>query len=168
MNVINDQREVLINLRSEVDAAEGRLEKASRAREEMKRKREDAEKKQLLAEKNQRKILLEKKKMEDEIMKLEKDKIKIKQNLGIMEIEANSLSVELITKERKIARFDELNLYDTDGIPYSRLQSGLAPLLLNVSARKSELSNFQEKLEEKRVELMQMQQRIVDADKLVK
>ena len=48
------------------------------------------------------------------------------------------------------------------------MQSGLAPLLINVSARNSELNSFEEKLEDKTVELMQMQQKIDAAAKLEK
>ena len=57
MNVINDQREVLINLRSEVDTAEARLEKASRTTEKMVIKRNDAEKKKMIGRERYKKDL---------------------------------------------------------------------------------------------------------------
>jgi chromosome segregation ATPase len=81
MNAINDQREVLINLTTEVDTAEGRLEKAIRTRGEMEIKWKIAEKKRLLAKENTRKIYTEKRYLENEILKLEKDKYIIKPDL---------------------------------------------------------------------------------------
>ena len=47
MNVINDQREVLINLTTEVETAEGRLEKLIRIMEEVEMKRKEVEKTRL-------------------------------------------------------------------------------------------------------------------------
>ena len=60
----------------------------------------------MLAERNTRKIYTEKEKLQNETVKLEKDKIKIKQSLGIMELEANSLRVEMIINEEEIPRYD--------------------------------------------------------------
>ena len=112
MNVINDQREVLINLRSEVDTAEGRLDKASRTREEMEMKRKEAKKRKLLAEKDTDRIDIEKIQLENDIVKLEKNKFILKKNLGSMELDANKLREGMINNEEEISRYDTLiNLY---------------------------------------------------------
>ena len=112
MNFINDQREVLINLRSEVDTAEGRLDKASRTREEMEMKRKEAKKRKLLAEKDTDRIYIEKIQLENDIVKLEKNKFILKKNLGSMELDANKLREGMINNEEEISRYDTLiNLY---------------------------------------------------------
>ena len=118
MNVINDQREVLINLTTEVDTAEGRLVKAITTTDEMVMKRKDAEEKILLAEKNTNRIYMEKRQLKNEIVKLEKDKFEITQNLGSMEWDANKLREEMINNEEEVSRFDTLiNLYDKFPFP---------------------------------------------------
>ena len=118
LNVINDQREVLINLTTEVDTAEGRLVKAITTTDEMVMKRKDAEEKILLAEKNTNRIYMEKRQLKNEIVKLEKDKFEITQNLGSMEWDANKLREEINNNEEEVSRFDTLiNLYDKFPFP---------------------------------------------------
>ena len=118
LNVINDQREVLINLTTEVDTAEGRLVKAIKTTDEMVMKRKDGEEKILFAEKNTKRIYMEKRQLKNEIVKLEKDKFEITQNLGSMEWDANKLREEMINNEEEVSRYDTLiNLYDKFPFP---------------------------------------------------
>ena len=51
---------------------------------------------------------------------------------------------------------------------YFRLESGLAPLVTDVSTKRSELSKMEKNLEEKTVELHQMQLQIDASSKLLK
>ena len=51
---------------------------------------------------------------------------------------------------------------------YSRLKSGLAPLVADVSEKRSELSKMEKNLEEKAGELEQVQQKIDASSKLLK
>ena len=110
MNVINDQREVLINLTTEVDTAEGRLVKAIKTTDEMVMKRKDGEEKILFAEKNTKRIYMEKRQLKNEIVKLEKDKFEITQNLGSMEWDANKLREEIINNEEEVIRYYSMTL----------------------------------------------------------
>ena len=51
---------------------------------------------------------------------------------------------------------------------YFRLKSGLGPLFTDVSAKRSELRKMERNLEEKTVELEQVQQKIDASSKLLK
>ena len=95
MDAITEQKEVLINLRSEVDMAEERLDDALRITTEMEVKKKMAEKERLMAERDTRMIDNKKEKIETEIKMLEVAKVTTKKDLGSLRMEVGRLRQEM-------------------------------------------------------------------------
>ena len=95
MEAIKDQKEVLINLRSEVDIAEMRLDEASRMTEEMEMRKMEAENERIMAEKDTRRIDSKKEQLEIEIKKFEQAKVSTKQSLESLQLEVGRLRQEM-------------------------------------------------------------------------
>ena len=95
MGTIKDQKEVLINLRSDLDIAEVRLEEASKMTMEMEMKREVAETDRLMAEEETRRVNDRKKELEIEIQNFEEAKVITKQSLDTLHVEVRRMRKEL-------------------------------------------------------------------------
>ena len=95
MEAIKDQKDVLINLRSEVDIAELRLDEASRMTEEMEMRKMEAENERIMAEKDTRRIDSKKEQLEIEIQKFEQAKVSTKQSLESLQLEVGRLRQEM-------------------------------------------------------------------------
>ena len=95
MEAIKDQKDILINLRSEVDIAEMRLDEASRMTEEMEMRKMEAENERIMAEKDTRRTDNRKDKLEIEIKKLEEAKVSTKQSLERLQLEVGRLRQEM-------------------------------------------------------------------------
>ena len=95
MEAIKDQKEVLINLRSEVDIAEIRLDEARRMTEEMEMRKMEAENERIMAEKDTRRIDSKKEQLEIEIKKFEEAKVSTKQSLVSLQLKVGILRQEM-------------------------------------------------------------------------
>ena len=104
MDAIKEQKEVLINLRSEVDMAEERLDDALRKTTEMEGKKKIAEKERLLAERDTRMVDNKKEKIETEIRMLEEAKVITRKDLESLRMEAERLRQEMIENEDQMFR----------------------------------------------------------------
>ena len=104
MEAIKDQKEVLINLRSEVDLAEMRLDDAVSVTKVMEIRRKKAENEGLMAEKDTRMIDSKKNKLETEIHFLEEAKATTKVDLGSLRREVRRLRQETEDNENKMLR----------------------------------------------------------------
>ena len=103
METIKDQKEVLINLRSEVNTAETRLKEANRMTEEMEMRRNNAENERMVAEKNTRMIDSKKKELEMEIKTLED--FSSKQSQETLQLKVGRLREELGENEDEMFRY---------------------------------------------------------------
>jgi len=151
MDAIKEQKEVLINLRSEVDMAESMLGTAERKTREMEMKKSLAENARLIAERDTRMVDNKKKKLEIEIRKLEEARVTTEKDLGSLQSEVGRL-------RREMEENDDM---------MTRLKSGLAPMVSEVSSRRSELRQVETNLEEKTGELEQVLQKIDASSKLL-
>ena len=104
MEAIKDQKEVLINLRSEVDLAEMRLDDAVSVTKDMEIRRKKAENEGLMAEKDTRMIDSKKNKLETEIHFLEEAKATTKVDLGSLRREVKRLRQETEENEDEMFR----------------------------------------------------------------
>ena len=105
METIKDQKEVLINLRSEVNTAETRLKEANRMTEEMEMRRNNAENERMVAEKNTRMIDSKKKELEMEIKTLEDAKVSSRQSQETLQLKVGRLREELGENEDEMFRY---------------------------------------------------------------
>merc|ERR1712128_239391 len=92
-----------------------------------------------------------KEKIETEIKMLEVAKMTTRNDLESLRLEVGRLRQEMVENEDQMFR----------------LKSGLAPLVNDASATRSELSKMEKKLEEKTGELGQLQQQIDASSKLL-
>ena len=104
MEAIKDQKEVLINLRSEVDLAEMRLDDAFGETEEMEIRRKKAENERLMAENETRMIDSKKDTLGKEIEMLEKAKATTEEDLGSLRLEVERLRQETEENENEMIR----------------------------------------------------------------
>ena len=104
MEAIRDQKQVLIDLRSEVDIAEMKLFEAERETEEMEMKKKLAQKARLSAERDTRKIDNQKGKLEIEIKKLEEARVNTKKDLESLQEEVGRLRKQMEENGDKMQR----------------------------------------------------------------
>ena len=104
MDAIKEQEEVLINLRSEVNMAEQRLDDAMRKTTEMEGKKKIAEKERLLAERDTRMVDNKKEKIETEIKMLEEAKVITRKDLESLRMEVGRLRQEMVENEDQMFR----------------------------------------------------------------
>ena len=96
MNAINDQKKVLVKLRSEVNKAENRLERAMKVTNEIEMKRSEAENEIKTAERDTRMLSRRKEDLESEIRNLDQEKDEMKTTL-------EALQVIVIKKKLKVS-----------------------------------------------------------------
>ena len=104
MDAIKEQKEVLINLRSEVDMAEAMLGTAERKTLEMEVKKSLAEKARLNAERDTRMVDNKKQKLEIEIRKLEEARVTTEKDLGSLQSEVGRLRREMEENDDMMTR----------------------------------------------------------------
>ena len=104
MEAIKDQKEVLINLRSEVDLAEMRLDDAFSVTEEMEIRRKKAENKRLMSENETRMVDSKKDRLGKEIELLEKAKETTEEDLESLRLEVAKLRQETEENEDEMFR----------------------------------------------------------------
>ena len=104
MEAIKDQKEVLINLRSELDLAEMRLDDAIGVTEVMEIRRKKAENERLMAENDTRMIDSKKDRLGKEIELLEKAKATTEEDLGSLRLEVGRLRQETEENEDEMYR----------------------------------------------------------------
>ena len=168
MEAIKDQKEVLINLRSEIHISEMRLKETSRMTEEMEMIRNEAENERLIAETETRRIDSEKEEVEIEIKRLEEAKASTKQSLESLQVEVGRLRQEMEENGDEMIRYGEIIIRFYKVNYFFRLNSGLAPLEKDVSTKNLELSKIERNLAEKIGKLKAVQQKIAASSKLLK
>ena len=89
MNAINDQKKVLVKLRSEVNKAENRLERAMKVTNEIEMKRSEAENEIKTAERDTRMLSRRKEDLESEIRNLDQEKDEMKTTLAALQVVVN-------------------------------------------------------------------------------
>ena len=86
MNAINDQKKVLVKLRTEVNKAEDRLETAMKVTNEIEMKRSEAENEIKTAERDTRMLSRRKEDLESEVRKLDEEKDAMKITLEALQV----------------------------------------------------------------------------------
>ena len=105
MEAIKDQKEVLINLRSEIHIAEMSLEETSRMTDKMEMIRNEAENEILIAVTETRQIDSKKEEVEIEIKRLEENKVSTKQSLVSLQLEVGRLRQEMEENGDEMIRY---------------------------------------------------------------
>ena len=147
MTAINDQKAVLVKLRSEVGRAEARLEETVRVTADMEMKRSEAEKEIRTAERNTRMMSERKEEITAELESLHQDREESRTKLNTLKEELRKVNLEMAE--------------------VSRLRSSLDPLETNFHSRQTELNELEKSLNSKTVELSQVKQQIVTSTKIL-
>ena len=147
MTAINDQKAVLVKLRSEVGRAEARLEETVRVTADMEMKRSEAEKEIRTAERNTRMMSERKEEITAELESLHQDREESRTKLDTLKEELRKVNLEMAE--------------------VSRLRSSLDPLETNFHSRQTELNELEKSLNSKTVELSQVKQQIVTSTKIL-
>ena len=147
MTAINDQKAVLVKLRSEVGRAEARLEETVRVTADMEMKRSEAEKEIRTAERNTRMMSERKEEITAELESLHQDREESRTKLNTLKEELRKVNLEMAE--------------------VSRLRSSLDPLEINFHSRQTELNELEKSLNSKTVELSQVKQQIVTSTKIL-
>ena len=147
MTAINDQKAVLVKLRSEVGRAEARLEETIRVTADMEMKRSQAEKEIKTAERNTRMMSQRKNEITAELESLHQDREESRDQLQELKEELRKVNQEMTE--------------------VSKLRSSLSPLESNFNSRQSELNNLEKSLDSKTAELAQVKQQIVTSTKIL-
>ena len=147
MTAINDQKAVLVKLRSEVGRAEARLEETVRVTADMEMKKSEAEKEIRTAERNTRMMSERKEEITAELESLHQDREESRTKLNTLKEELRKVNLEMAE--------------------VSRLRSSLDPLETNFHSRQTELNELEKSLNSKTVELSQVKQQIVTSTKIL-
>jgi len=144
IEVINEQQYVLRNIKMEVQTAEKRLLKVSKATEDMELIRKETERRRRMEENEQRIIRTKKRLMESELKELERHKTLAEQNLRKMELKTRDLGTEV----REVAE----NILSH--------KSGLASILSNITFKESELKKLKTTVREEEERLKSVQEKL--------
>merc|ERR1719510_352049 len=147
MTAINDQKAVLAQLRSEVAAAESRLEETVRTTADMEVKRSEAEREIRTAERNTRMMSQRKNEITAELESLHQDREQSREKLETLKEELRKVNQEMAE--------------------VSKLRSSLSPLETNYQTRQIELNKLEKSLDSKTTELSQVQKQIATSTKIL-
>jgi len=147
MNAINDQKKVLVKLRSEVNKAENRLERAMKVTNEIEMKRSEAENEIKTAERDTRMLSRRKEDLESEIRNLDQEKDEMKTTLEALQEELSDVEEQMEA--------------------VSKLRSNLDPLEKNYKTRQRELENLEKSLQSKSAQLVDVKQQIQQSTKVL-
>ena len=165
MNAINDQKKVLVKLRSEVNKAENRLERAMKVTNEIEMKRSEAENEIKTAERDTRMLSRRKEDLESEIRNLDQEKDEMKTTLEALQVIVCKIFGSIV--DRKYFQ-EELSDVEEQMAAVSKLRSNLDPLEKNYKTRQRELENLEKSLQSKSAQLVDVKQQIQQSTKVLK
>ena len=159
IEVINEQQDVLRNIKIEVQTAEKRLLKVSKATEDMELIRKETERRRRMEENEERIIRTQKRLMESELKELERHKTLAEQNLRKMELKTRDLGTEVREVAENILRYKDFVNHIRKQHYFSH-KSGLASILSNITFKESELKKLKTTVRKEEEKLKSVQEKL--------